>query len=230
MGDYICENCFKRIDKLKIKRQYKEIFFAYNYEGEIRKLILQYKFNDKSYLYKTFAKLLLKNKKLCQFLKSYDIILSVPLHNKRLKERGYNQSQLIAEELVKEYNLHNKERAENQILNNEKECNNDKENHVYNKTKCSNEKDDSLKLIYFNDVIIKTKNIKPQSTKILKDRIQDVIGIYEIKNKEKIIGKNIIIFDDIYTTGSTLNECKKVLLEAGAKKVGMLALAKDYIE
>ena len=174
--------------------------------------------------------MLLKNKKLCKFLKSYDIILSVPLHNKRLKERGYNQSKLIAEELAKEYNLHNKKKAENQIFNNETKCNNDKENHVYNKTKCRNEKDDSLKLIYCNDVIIKTKNIKPQSTKILKDRNQDVIGIYEIKNKEKIIGKNIIIFDDIYTTGSTLNECKKVLLEAGAKKVGMLALAKDYIE
>ena len=55
-------------------------------------------------------------------------------------------------------------------------------------------------------------------------------GIYEIKNKEKIIGKKVIIFDDIYTTGSTINECKKVLLEAGAKKVGILALAKDYIE
>ena len=139
--------------------------------------------------------MLLKNKKLCQFIKSYDIILSVPLHKKRLKERGYNQSQLIAKELVKEYNLHN-----------------------------------NKKMIYYNDVIIKTKNIKPQSTKNLKDRIQDVIGIYEIKNKEKIIGKNIIIFDDIYTTGSTANECKKILLEAGANNVGILALAKDYIE
>ena len=139
--------------------------------------------------------MLLKNKKLCQFIKSYDIILSVPLHKKRLKERGYNQSQLIAKKLVKEYNLHN-----------------------------------NKKMIYYNDVIIKTKNIKPQSTKNLKNRIQDVIGIYEIKNKEKIIGKNIIIFDDIYTTGSTANECKKILLEAGANKVGILALAKDYIE
>ena len=139
--------------------------------------------------------MLLKNKKLCQFIKSYDIILSVPLHKKRLKERGYNQSQLIAKKLVKEYNLHN-----------------------------------NKKMIYYNDVIIKTKNIKPQSTKNLKNRIQDVIGIYEIKNKEKIIGKNIIIFDDIYTTGSTANECKKILLEAGANNVGILALAKDYIE
>ena len=139
--------------------------------------------------------MLLKNKKLCQFIKSYDIILSVPLHKKRLKERGYNQSQLIAKKLVKEYNLHN-----------------------------------NKKMIYYNDVIVKTKNIKPQSTKNLKDRIQDVIGIYEIKNKEKIIGKNIIIFDDIYTTGSTANECKKILLEAGANNVGILALAKDYIE
>ena len=185
--------------KLEIKRQYKEIFFGYNYEGKIRELILKYKFNDRPYLYKTFVKMLLKNKKLCQFIKSYDIILSVPLHKKRLKERGYNQSQLIAKELVKEYNLHNN-------------------------------KSNNKKIIYYDDVIVKTKNIKPQSTKNLKDRIQDVIGIYETKNKEKIIGKNIIIFDDIYTTGSTANECKKILLEAGANKVGILALAKDYIE
>ena len=49
-----------------------------------------------------------------------------------------------------------------------------------------------------------------------------------MNNTATIKEKSIAIFDDVYTTGSTLNECKKVLLEAGAKKVGLIALAKDY--
>ncbi len=161
LGDYICEDCFKILERFKIKRQHKEIFFAYNYAGKIRELILKYKFDDKSYLYKTFTKMLLKNKKLCKYLKSYDIILSVPLHKKRLKQRGYNQSQLIAEELVKQYNLHNDRKL--------------KELTDKNKKSTSLQYKDTKKLFYYNNVIIKTKNIKPQSTKSLKERINDVV-------------------------------------------------------
>ena len=105
--------------------------------------------------------MLLKNKKLCKYLKSYDIILSVPLHKKRLKQRGYNQSQLIAEELVKQYNLHNDRKL--------------KELTDKNKKSTSLQYKDTKKLFYYNNVIIKTKNIKPQSTKSLKERINDVV-------------------------------------------------------
>ena len=42
-----------------------------------------------------------------------------------------------------------------------------------------------------------------------------------------IINKNIILFDDIYTTGSTANECCKILEFAGAKNVDILTIAKD---
>lgn len=120
--------------------------------------------------------MLLKNKKLCKYLKSYDIILSVPLHKKRLKQRGYNQSQLIAEELVKQYNLHNYEQIKDLTNKTTKIINlADKNLAILNKKATSLQYNDTKKLIYYNDVIIKTKNIKPQSTKSLKERINDVV-------------------------------------------------------
>ena len=80
-----------------------------------------------------------------------------------------------------------------------------------------------------NDCLIKNKNIKPQSQKNLKDRMKDVKGVYELKNIEKIQGKRVLLFDDIYTTGSTVNECKKTISKVTAK-IGVLIIAKDYIE
>ena len=73
----------------------------FKYEDYIREKILNYKFNDKPYYYKTFAIIFITNKKMCDILKSYDIIIPVPIHNKRRKQRGYNQTELIAKELAK---------------------------------------------------------------------------------------------------------------------------------
>ena len=58
-------------------------------------------------------------------------------------------------------------------------------------------------------------------------RKQNVKDVYKVENKDKIKNKNIILFDDIYTTGSTANECSKVLKENGAKEVIVFTLAKD---
>ena len=41
--------------------------------------------------------------------------------------------------------------------------------------------------------------------------------------------KNVVIFDDIYTTGSTVNECAKLLRKANVKKILVLTLAKDFL-
>ena len=51
----------------------------------------------------------------------------------------------------------------------------------------------------------------------------------ELKNIEKIMNNKILIIDDIYTTGSTLNECSNLLRKNGIKKenIGVLTLAKD---
>ena len=58
-------------------------------------------------------------------------------------------------------------------------------------------------------------------------RSKNAKDVYIVKNEQKIINKNVLIFDDIYTTGATTNECKKILKQHGANKVGIITIAKD---
>ena len=76
-------------------------------------------------------------------------------------------------------------------------------------------------------MLFKKVNNKPQSTKNREDRKQNVMGAYYTKNETVIYNKKIILLDDIYTTGSTVNECSKMLKLAGAKKVDIITIAKD---
>ena len=167
-------------------KYFNELMYIFKYEGQVRKLILDYKFNDKSYIYLTFTKFLLKNEKIFENIKNYDKIVPVPISKKRLKVRGYNQSYLIAKEIARQTNL--------EIVNN---C------------------------------LIKSKNIIEQSKLNKEERIQNIQGVYEIKNKELIDNKKILLIDDIYTTGSTVNECSKILRKGNPTKIGILVLAKD---
>ena len=80
---------------------------------------------------------------------------------------------------------------------------------------------------YTNNVLFKKINNKPQSTKNKQERLNNVIGVYSTKNESKINHKQVLLLDDIYTTGNTVNECARVLKMAGAKKVDVLTIAKD---
>ena len=80
---------------------------------------------------------------------------------------------------------------------------------------------------YVDNVLLKQRNNKPQSTKNKKDRQENVIGAYYIKNEYKIYNKKILLLDDIYTTGSTVNECARMLKEYGASIVDVITIAKD---
>ena len=71
-----------------------------------------------------------------------------------------------------------------------------------------------------NDILIKPKNTEHQARiKDRRNRLKNIIGSFAVKNSEKIKGRNIILIDDILTTGATLNEAKKTLKQAGARKV-----------
>ena len=186
-----CETKLNNISKIKIDRYtnkyFKKHLYIFKYEGIIKERLIKYKFNEKNYIYKSFVKFMLKNKKVCEFLKNYDIIIPVPIHDKRKSERGYNQSELIAKEISKEY----------------------------------------ARISYLNDVLIKKINNKPQSTKNSFERKQNVIGAYTLKNKEKINNKKILLLDDIYTTGNTVNECCRILQSANPKCIDVITIAKD---
>lgn len=189
----ICNKCRMKIKKYQINivikppnRYFNELISIFKYEGIIREKILQYKFNDKAYMRNTFAKIILKNKKVCGLLKKYDIIIPVPIHKSRKAQRGYNQTQLIASKIA--------------------EC---------------------INIELCNNVLVKNKNTIAQSKLNRKKRIENIKGAFDILNLEKVQGKNVLLFDDIYTTGSTANECSRVLKTAGAKTVGILTIAKD---
>ena len=165
---------------------FERLIYIFNYEGFIRKLILDYKFNEKSYIYVSFVNFILKNKKIFQILKSYDTIIPVPISKKRMKERGYNQSLLIARNLSEYLNIN----------------------------LCTN-------------CLYKTKNIIEQSKLNKEQRKQNIQNVYQLKNKQIIKEKKILLIDDIYTTGSTVNECSKILKIGQPEKIDVLVLAKD---
>lgn len=121
-------------------------------------------------------------------LGKYDIIIIVPISNQRKRERGYNQSYLIAKEISR-----------------------------------------IIKVPIAQKVLYKTKNTVPQSSLNKKLRQVNIKGVYKVKKNRKLDNKKILIIDDIYTTGNTVNECANMLLRKGIKKsnIGVLTIAKD---
>jgi len=75
--------------------------------------------------------------------------------------------------------------------------------------------------------LIKIKDTKKQSTLNKKEREKNVKDAFAIRNTKNIVSKKVILFDDIYTTGNTVNECSKILKEAGAEEIVVLTIAKD---
>ena len=191
----ICPNCKQRLGKYKreqilytFNKSFDELIYLYEYGDLIRERLIKYKFNEKAYIYKAFADAILNSKKICEKIKTCDIIVPVPIHRVRLIERGYNQSTLIAKEIAKNTCIELESR-----------------------------------------ILLKCKNNKPQSTLSGLERKNNIKNVYIINTNEqyKIANKRVLIFDDIYTTGATINECSKVLKKYGAKEVIALVIAKD---
>lgn len=191
----LCIKCRNILEKLAIfqitkenlqERYFQELISIFPYEGMVRQLLLAYKFHEKSYIYVCFVNFILKNEKIFEKLQSYDTIIPVPISKKRMKERGYNQSLLIAKNLSKELNI-------------------------------------SLQV----NCLLKTRNIIEQSKLNKEQRKDNIQNVYELKNGEILNNKRILLIDDIYTTGSTVNECSKILQQAKPERIDVLVVAKD---
>jgi len=76
--------------------------------------------------------------------------------------------------------------------------------------------------------LIKFKSTKPQVSFSGAARVKNVKGVFKVKYPHKVAGKHVVLIDDVMTTGSTLRECAKVLLAAGAASVDTLTIARVY--
>jgi ComF family protein len=169
------------------------LYFALSYKENslTKKLIRQFKYQPYiKELSKTLASILIEHfllsKKNTDEIWQNSILIPVPLDNKKLKTRGYNQSEELAKELSK-----------------------------------------ILKIPVFSDVLIKTKNTPPQMELSKLEREKNLINAFCVRNSEKISGKKIFLVDDVYTTGSTMEQCATILRENKAKSVWGIAISRE---
>ena len=79
------------------------------------------------------------------------------------------------------------------------------------------------------DCFVKVKETKEQKLLGKEERMKNILDAFEIKNKEKLFKKNILLIDDVYTTGATINECKKNIEKCNINKIYLLTIAKSNI-
>jgi len=157
------------------------------FEGVVREAIHQFKYKNLRTLAKPLAEIL--QEYLTRYPLPVQILVPVPLHAKRLKERGYNQSELLAHEIGK-----------------------------------------LIPIPVIADCLVRTKYLLPQArTASVEERRQNVKGAFSLQDS-RLSGKQVLLIDDVATSGSTLESCASVIKYSGAASVWGLVLARDIIK
>lgn len=200
MPIYICEKCVGEIDyyensvlslnlPLGIQNNCDGLLCVGRYSGSLKETLRRFKFSNKSSYYRALGKLLALKIQNTKQLDSFDVIVPVPLHKSRQKHRGYNQAELMAEQIAK-----------------------------------------TLKIPCEKNLLIKSVATNSQSMLKRTERLLNLEDAFMAVNDGLIAHKNILLIDDIVTTGSTVNQCCKALKRAGAEKViaGVIATTRNY--
>jgi ComF family protein len=186
--DYLCPYCREKIEfvnrDLRINSPYLDrVVCSLFYNNFIKEKLYSYKYYEKGYLHKPLGEILFKTFKEKFEDENIELITYVPIHKRKKAQRGYNQSELVADYLSQK-----------------------------------------LGIPLSRENLIKTKWTPVQNTLNRSQRRENLYDSFKIKDKEEFVGKKTLIIDDIITTGTTMEECARVVLEAGAKKVHALSI------
>ena len=178
----ICPYCKSKISKVKVQDE----ILSYGYYGGILKeLIFQFKYKNNFTAGKIISKLLEEIIKEEEIMA--DVICYVPMCKKAIKKRGYNQCEIIAQNLSRELE------------------------------------------IPITHCIKKIKQTREQKTLTKEEREINILGAFNISDEECIRDKNILLIDDVITTGATIRECVKILKKYNVNKITVLTIAKSNI-
>lgn len=174
----LCNHCDSELLALKYgetKAKEFSAFSVYGYDGAAGKIVRGYKYNGKRYLADFMA-----GKMAAAVPTGTSAVCFVPLHKKRLRQRGFDQAELLAEGIAK------------------------------------------ITGIPFVSVIARTRNTKTQTKLSQQQRRQNMKDAFIAA---KPISGNVVLVDDVLTTGATAAECAAVLKCAGAADVFVLTFA-----
>ncbi len=184
----VCRKCISECRPAE-RENLEWIFSVYDYrDAKIKKIVWFLKYKHCKVLAETIAlsiySIMLPTLSDLYLIENFrePYIIPIPLSRKRLRERGYNQTEIIVRELMKL------------------------------------DKNTNFKPIY--NALVKTRETEHQARiKNKTERMRNLVDTFTITNQELVKGKNIILIDDVTTTGATLAEAKKTLKKHGARKV-----------
>lgn len=185
VGEYLCPRCKQELESFKAGES--EIggikaFSLYNYDGPIKSLVTGYKYGGRKWLSRFIGGEMGKRLKSLPF--SIDCVCNVPLHEKRKKTRGFDQSEEIAK-------------------------------HV-----------SETSGIPYIPALKRIRNTNTQTKLNERERAENMKGAFEIA--ERVSG-NVLLVDDVLTTGATAGECARVLKSAGAENVYVMTFARALL-
>jgi len=185
--DHICGECLASPKKFRIARA------AGVYAQSILAVIHCLKYKGKIQLARPLGLFLFS-----EFIRvwnenSIDLIIPVPLHEKKHRMRGFNQSFLL----------------------------------IKNWPRLTEELDVGSPGVQVDRNVLKRNRwTEPQTGLGRKKRMQNIKNAFSITDSSKVVDKRVLLVDDVYTTGLTVNECATVLLRSGALNVDVLTLAR----
>jgi ComF family protein len=174
---FLCDECRRH------PRPFVRCRSAGIYDGALREAIHRVKFGGETALAKSLGRYLARS--LPGEAAEADLVAPVPLHPRKLRERGFNQSEFLSGAVASAASLPHQPR-----------------------------------------LLSKTTPTHSQTGLGRRDRRRNLKGTFSVRARASVAGRRVLLVDDIYTTGCTVEECARALRRAGARAVRVLTLAR----
>jgi ComF family protein len=183
--DHLCGGCIARPPHFARARSWACYSTDDGDEHPLRSVLQRYKYGRKVSLGKPLGRLMAENCRGMFPVGAFDVIVPVPLHRKRLRWRGFNQSVVLAHEVGKEW---------------------------------------SVPVDAF--ALTRARETPPQTQLHENERRKNMRRAFAVSPRRSVADKAILLIDDVYTSGATVDECSRALLRGGAREVSVFTLAR----
>jgi ComF family protein len=155
------------------------------YDGALRVAVHELKYRSRRRVAGRLSETMLGLPRVRAVLAGAATLVPVPLHPRRKRKRGFNQSELLARELAGRAGIRTAP-----------------------------------------DALVRRKDTPPQTGLSAAARRANVRGAFAVRHVSQVAGRAVVLVDDVLTTGATASACARALLDAGAREVRLLTVAR----